>query len=86
MADRPGVARILLIGSVARGETRPSDLDLAVIFDNVEEGMPHASLARRLLSQITTLRTCSSSDRCQERYAGMICSACLCAARPTASN
>jgi len=45
-----------LIGSVARGEPGPADLDLAVIVANLKEAVPHVSLASRRLSQITTSR------------------------------
>jgi predicted nucleotidyltransferase len=72
LAGKPGVSRILLIRSVARGEPRPADLDLAVIVANVEEAVPHVSLARRRLSQITHLADVFVFDTA-ETYVGRIC-------------
>lgn len=72
LADKPGVSRILLIGSVARGEPRPADLDLAVIVANAEEAAPLVSLAKRRLSQITHLADVFVFD-VAENYLGRIC-------------
>ena len=72
LAGKPGVSRVLLIGSVARGELRPADLDLAVILANVEEAVPHVSLASRRLSQITHLTDVFVFDA-GENYVGRIC-------------
>jgi predicted nucleotidyltransferase len=72
LAGKPGVSRILLIGSVARGELRPADLDLAVIVAKLEEAVPHVSLASRRLSQITHLTDVFVFDA-GENYVGRIC-------------
>lgn len=72
LAGKPGVSRILLIGSVARGEPRPADLDLAVIVANLKEAVPHVSLASRRLSQITHLADVFVFDTA-ETYVGRIC-------------
>jgi predicted nucleotidyltransferase len=72
LAGKPGISQILLIGSVARGEPRPADLDLAVIVANVEEAVPHVSLASRRLSQITHLADVFVFDTA-ETYVGRIC-------------
>jgi len=72
LAGQPGVLRILLIGSVARGERRPSDLDLAVIVTHPEEAVPHVSRAKRRLSQITHLADVFVFDEA-EQYLGRIC-------------
>jgi len=72
LAGKPGVLRILLIGSVARGERRPSDLDFAVIVSDPEEAVPHVSRAKRRLSQITHLADVFVFDVAGQ-YLGRIC-------------